>query len=39
MDAKILLKEHISKIVELTEQQFDYFYSHFKTETFKKWAE
>lgn len=36
MDAKILLKEHISKIVELTEQQFDYFYSHFKTETFKK---
>ncbi|WP_427873578.1 Crp/Fnr family transcriptional regulator [Flavobacterium sp. MMS24-S5] len=36
MDAKSLLKEHVSKIVTLTDEQFDYFFSHFKTETFKK---
>jgi len=36
MDAKNLLKEHVSKIVSLTDEQFDYFFSHFKTETFKK---
>ncbi|MBL0737662.1 Crp/Fnr family transcriptional regulator [Flavobacterium sp. GN10] len=36
MDAKNLLKEHVSKIVVLTDEQFDYFFSHFKTETFKK---
>ncbi|MCM0666949.1 Crp/Fnr family transcriptional regulator [Flavobacterium tyrosinilyticum] len=36
MDAKSLLKEHVSKIVALTDEQFDYFFSHFKTETFKK---
>lgn len=36
MDAKNLLKEHVSKIVSLTDEQFDYFFSHFKAETFKK---
>lgn len=36
MDAKNLLKEHVAKIVSLTDEQFDYFFSHFKTETFKK---
>ncbi|WP_433830239.1 Crp/Fnr family transcriptional regulator [Flavobacterium anhuiense] len=36
MDAKNLLKEHVSKIVALTDEQFDYFFSHFKAETFKK---
>ncbi|KAF2326511.1 Crp/Fnr family transcriptional regulator [Flavobacterium ginsenosidimutans] len=36
MDAKSLLKDHVSKIVTLTDEQFDYFFSHFKTETFKK---
>jgi len=36
MDAKSLLKEHVSKIVSLTDEQFEYFFSHFKTETFKK---
>ncbi|TDW51805.1 CRP-like cAMP-binding protein [Flavobacterium sp. 270] len=36
MDAKTILKEHVSKIATLTDEQFDYFFSHFKTETFKK---
>ncbi|EJG02528.1 MULTISPECIES: Crp/Fnr family transcriptional regulator [Flavobacterium] len=36
MDAKSLLKEHVSKIVSLTDEQFEYFFSHFKTETYKK---
>lgn len=36
MDAKSLLKEHVSKIISLTDEQFEYFFSHFKTETFKK---
>lgn len=36
MDAKSLLKEHVSKIVSLTDEQFEYFFSHFKPETFKK---
>ncbi|MBO9584959.1 MAG: Crp/Fnr family transcriptional regulator [Flavobacterium sp.] len=36
MDAKYLLKEHVSKIVALTDEQFDYFFSHFKAASFKK---
>lgn len=36
MDAKSLLKEHVSKIISLTDEQFEYFFSHFKTETYKK---
>jgi len=36
MEAKTILKEHVSKIASLTDEQFDYFFSHFKQETFKK---
>lgn len=36
MEAKDILKEHVSKIAQLTDEQFDYFFSHFKFETFKK---
>jgi CRP-like cAMP-binding protein len=36
MEARILLKEHVSKIAVLTDTEFDYFFSHFKPETFKK---
>ncbi|PWB22509.1 Crp/Fnr family transcriptional regulator [Flavobacterium sp. HTF] len=36
MQAKTLLKEHVSKIASLTDEEFDYFFSHFKPETFKK---
>lgn len=36
MQAKALLKEHVLKIASLTDDEFDYFFSHFKPETFKK---
>ncbi|MFD1602168.1 Crp/Fnr family transcriptional regulator [Flavobacterium artemisiae] len=36
MDAKTILKEHVLKIASLTDKEFDYFFSHFKPETFKK---
>jgi CRP-like cAMP-binding protein len=36
MQAKTLLKDHVSKIASLTDEEFDYFFSHFKPETFKK---
>ncbi|MCD0467180.1 Crp/Fnr family transcriptional regulator [Flavobacterium sp. ENC] len=36
MHAKALLKEHVLKIASLTDDEFDYFFSHFKPETFKK---
>ncbi|MBP1222482.1 Crp/Fnr family transcriptional regulator [Flavobacterium sp. 1355] len=36
MQAKALLKDHVSKIASLTDEEFDYFFSHFKPETFKK---
>jgi CRP-like cAMP-binding protein len=36
MQAKLRLKEHVSKIASLTDEEFDYFFSHFKPETFKK---
>ena len=36
MDAKEILKAHITKIAILTDAQFDYFFSHFKQEVFKK---
>ncbi|MEO6177591.1 MAG: Crp/Fnr family transcriptional regulator [Flavobacterium circumlabens] len=36
MQAKALLKEHVLKIASLTDEEFDYFFSHFKPETFKK---
>lgn len=31
-----ILKQHISKTASLTDIQFDYFFSHFKLESFKK---
>jgi CRP-like cAMP-binding protein len=36
MEAKELLKAHIAKITLLTDEQFDYFFSHFKKLSFKK---
>lgn len=36
MEAKEILKAHISKTVALTEEQFDYFFSHFRKQRFQK---
>jgi len=36
MDAKEILKQHIAKTVVLNDEQFDYFFSFFKTQSFKK---
>src|SRR5688572_15268123 len=36
MNAKEILKAHITKITKLTDDQFDYFFSHFKQESFQK---
>lgn len=36
MDAKEILKNHVGKIIQLTDEQFDYFFSHFKKLSFKK---
>lgn len=36
MEAKEILREYIAKTVTLTDEQFDYFFSHFKTQSFKK---
>jgi CRP-like cAMP-binding protein len=36
MNAKETLRAHISKIATLTDEQFDYFFSHFKTQSFHK---
>ena len=36
MEAKEILKQHIAKIVSLTEEQSEYFCSHFKPMSFKK---
>ncbi|MDN3548232.1 Crp/Fnr family transcriptional regulator [Mucilaginibacter aquaedulcis] len=36
MDARQILKEHIAKTTSLTEDQFDYLFSHFKLQTYKK---
>jgi len=36
MEAKEILKEHMAKIIQLTDEQFDYFFSHFKQQTYKK---
>lgn len=35
-EAKEILKAHIDKLVVLTDEQFDYFFSHFKILSFKK---
>ncbi|WP_259070146.1 Crp/Fnr family transcriptional regulator [Mucilaginibacter sp. X4EP1] len=36
MEAKEILKTHIAKIAVLTDEQFDYFFSHFKKKSFQK---
>jgi CRP-like cAMP-binding protein len=36
MNPKEILKTHIAKITKLTDDQFDYFFSHFKQESFQK---
>ena len=36
MDAKETLKQHIAKTATLTDQEFDYFFSHFERRSFKK---
>jgi CRP-like cAMP-binding protein len=36
MDAKEILQQHIAKTISLTDEQFDYFFSHFKPMSFKK---
>jgi CRP-like cAMP-binding protein len=36
MDAKETLRFHIAKAATLTDEQFDYFFSHFKQQSFKK---
>ena len=36
MEAKEVLKAHIAKIAILTDEQFDYFFSHFKQKSFHK---
>ncbi|MDA6068343.1 Crp/Fnr family transcriptional regulator [Flavobacterium sp. AC] len=36
MNTKEILQQHIAKTASLTEEQFDYFFSHFKPLSFKK---
>jgi len=36
MEAKELLQQHIAKTASLTQEEFSYFYSHFKPQSFKK---
>nr|WP_294947625.1 hypothetical protein [uncultured Mucilaginibacter sp.] len=36
IEAKEILKTHIAKTVALTDEQFDYVFSHFKYQSFKK---
>ena len=36
MEAKEILKAHVTKIASLTDEQFDYFFSFFKRQRFKK---
>ena len=36
MEAKDILKGHVAKIASLTDEQFDYFFSFFKKQNFKK---
>lgn len=36
MEAKEILKNHVGKIIQLSDEQFDYFFSHFKKQSFKK---
>ncbi|MCF0065169.1 Crp/Fnr family transcriptional regulator [Dyadobacter chenwenxiniae] len=36
MEAKEILRQHIAQAASLTDQQFDYFFSHFKPQSYKK---
>ncbi len=36
MEAKEILKKHIAQTATLTDEQFDYFFSHFKPQFYKK---
>ena len=36
MEAKNILKTHIAKIAVLTDEEFEYFFSHFKKQSFQK---
>src|SRR4030095_12353390 len=36
MNAREILKEHVAKSASLTDDQFDYFLSHFKPESYMK---
>lgn len=36
MNAKEILKQHIAKTVTLTDEQFEYLYSHFQPQSYKK---
>lgn len=36
MDAKEILQQHFSKTINLTDEQFDYVFSHFEQQSFKK---
>jgi CRP-like cAMP-binding protein len=36
MQAKEILKQHLAKTAKLTDKEFDYFFSHFKLESYKK---
>jgi CRP-like cAMP-binding protein len=36
MEAKEILKAHVAKMAILTDEQFDYFFSHFKYQSYKK---
>ncbi|MET4142335.1 Crp/Fnr family transcriptional regulator [Pedobacter sp. UYP1] len=36
MEAKEILKQHITKTASLTDEQFEYFFSHFKPRSYKK---
>ena len=36
MESRAILKEHIAKMASLSDEEFDYFFSHFKPMAFKK---
>ena len=36
MQAKQMLKDHVTKLASLTDDEFDYFFSFFKPESYKK---
>ena len=36
MSAKEILQNYVAKTISLTDEQFDYFFSHFKAQSFKK---